>query len=100
MFISGDDSSGRGGDRPDADEGTEGVDTGGCVCSGDIKDWSVDIHSEDTGQNSKTQTTAKGQTDRQTEGWGQGSPDMHGPLPLGRTLGIRRQTMEAEDLPP
>lgn len=54
MFISGDDSSGRGGGRPDADGGTERVDAGGCVCSGDIKDWSVDIHSEDTGQNSKT----------------------------------------------
>lgn len=52
--------------------GTQGMDAGGRVCSGDIKDWSVDIHGEVTGQNSKTQTTAKGQTDSQTEGWGRG----------------------------
>lgn len=31
-----------------------GLDAGGCVCSGDIKDWFVDIHGEVIGQNTKT----------------------------------------------
>lgn len=67
MFISGDDSSGRGGIGQTQMEGQKGWTLEGVFVRGH-QDWSVDIHSEDTGQNSKTWTTAKRQTDRQRAG--------------------------------
>lgn len=61
MFISGDDSSSRGiGQRQMRDRE---LDTGGCVCSGDIKDWSVDIHGEVIGPERQDLDNSKG-TDR------------------------------------
>ena len=72
-----------------------------CVCVwGNTEARSVDIHSKNKGQDTKSWTNSK-ETDRKTKGLGGwGPPDMHGPLPGRGALGKGRQTQWRLNAPP